>query len=100
MFLIAICEDETYLLEELRKKAEAYLKTRHYPAEIRTFTSGEDLLKEPDSPGFSAPGHKRSGNGEAAFPQKLYHFYHILQGICGGRVRGGSGPLSAQAGDG
>ena len=28
MFLIAICEDETYLLEELRKKAEAYLKTR------------------------------------------------------------------------
>lgn len=46
MFLIAICEDETYLLEELRKKAEAYLKTRHYPAEIRTFTSGEDLLKE------------------------------------------------------
>ena len=46
MFLIAICEDETYLLEELRKKAETYLKTRHYPAEIRTFTSGEDLLKE------------------------------------------------------
>lgn len=46
MFLIAICEDETYLLEELRKKAEAYLKTRHYPAQIRTFTSGEDLLKE------------------------------------------------------
>ena len=46
MFSIAICEDETYLLEELRKKAEAYLKTRHYPAEIRTFTSGEDLLKE------------------------------------------------------
>ena len=35
MFLIAICEDETYLLEELRKKAEAYLKTRHYPAEIQ-----------------------------------------------------------------
>ena len=46
MFLIAICEDETYLLEELRKKAEAYLKTRHYPAQICTFTSGEDLLKE------------------------------------------------------
>lgn len=46
MFLIAICEDETYLLEELRKKAETYLKTRHYPAQIRTFTSGEDLLKE------------------------------------------------------
>lgn len=46
MFSIAICEDETYLLEELRKKTEAYLKTRHFPAEIHTFTSGEDLLKE------------------------------------------------------
>ena len=46
MFSIAICEDEIYLLEELRKKTEAYLKTRHFPAEIHTFTSGEDLLKE------------------------------------------------------
>lgn len=46
MLSIAICEDETYLLEELRKKAEVYLKTRHYPARIHTFTTGEDLLKE------------------------------------------------------
>ena len=46
MFSIAICEDEIYLLEELRKKTEAYLKTRHFSAEIHTFTSGEDLLKE------------------------------------------------------
>lgn len=46
MLSIAICEDETYLLEELRKKAEAYLKTRHYPARIHTFMTGEDLLME------------------------------------------------------
>lgn len=46
VFSIAICEDENYLLEELHKKAETYLKARHLPAEIHTFTTGEDLLEE------------------------------------------------------
>ena len=43
---IAICEDETYILEELRKKAERYIKKRRLTANIKTYTSGEELLKE------------------------------------------------------
>jgi two-component system response regulator LytT len=46
MYRIAICEDEKYILEELHKKLEKYIKQKQMIATIKTFMSGEDLLKE------------------------------------------------------
>lgn len=46
MAAIAICEDETYILEELCKKVEKYMDMKPLTASIKTFTSGEELLKE------------------------------------------------------
>ena len=45
MAAIAICEDETYILEELCKKVEKYMDMKPLTASIKTFTSGEELLK-------------------------------------------------------
>ena len=46
MMAVAICEDEGYILEELRKKIEKYMNSKSLPVSIKTFTSGEELLKE------------------------------------------------------
>lgn len=46
MYRIAVCEDEKYILEELHKKLEKYIKQKQMIATIKTFMSGEDLLKE------------------------------------------------------
>lgn len=50
MIVIAICEDEGYILEELKKKAEKYIHMKSLSAIIKTFTSGEELLKEKEKP--------------------------------------------------
>ena len=46
MLAIAICEDEEYILEKLCKKTEKYIKKKQLNANVRTFLSGEELLKE------------------------------------------------------
>lgn len=46
MFAIAICEDEKYILEELYENVKKYVKIKGLSANIKTYTSGEDLLKE------------------------------------------------------
>ena len=45
MIIVAICEDERYILEELRKKVENYINRKSLDASIKTFMSGEELLK-------------------------------------------------------
>ena len=45
MIIVAICEDERYILEELRKYVEKYINRKSLDASIKTFTSGEELLK-------------------------------------------------------
>ena len=45
MIIVAICEDERYILEELRKKVEKYINRKSLDASIKTCTSGEELLK-------------------------------------------------------
>lgn len=45
MIIVAICEDERYILEELRRKVEKYINRKSLDASIKTFTSGEELLK-------------------------------------------------------
>lgn len=47
MFAIAICEDEKYILEELCEKVAKYIEMKRLSANIRTFISGEELLKDP-----------------------------------------------------
>lgn len=49
MIAVAICEDEKYILEELRRKVEKYISTRPLSASIKTFASGEELLEEKDA---------------------------------------------------
>lgn len=46
---LAICEDDSYMLEKLQKIAELYVKKRNLHTNIRVFLSGEDLMKEPFS---------------------------------------------------
>lgn len=46
MYRIAVCEDEKYILEELHEKVEAYIKEKQLIANVNTYMSGEDLLKE------------------------------------------------------
>lgn len=50
MIVVAICEDEGYILEELRKKVEKYINRKSLNASIKTFTSGEELLKAKKKP--------------------------------------------------
>ena len=45
MIIVAICEDERYILEDLRKKVEKYINRKSLDASIKTFMSGEELLK-------------------------------------------------------
>lgn len=45
MIVVAICEDEGYILEELRRKVEKYIIRKSLDASIKTFMSGEELLK-------------------------------------------------------
>lgn len=45
MIIVAICEDERYILEELRRKVEKYINRKSLDASIKTFMSGEELLK-------------------------------------------------------
>lgn len=45
MIVVAICEDEGYILEELRRKVEKYINRKSLDASIKTFMSGEELLK-------------------------------------------------------
>lgn len=45
MMVVAICEDEGYILEELQRKVEKYMSGKSIPSSIKTFTSGEELLK-------------------------------------------------------
>lgn len=49
MYRIAVCEDEKYILEELHQKVETYIKQKQLIADVKTYMSGEDLLKEKDS---------------------------------------------------
>lgn len=46
MYRIAICEDEKYILEELHKKVEKYIEQKQIIASVKTYMSGEELLKE------------------------------------------------------
>ena len=46
MYRIAVCEDEKYILEELHKKVETYIKQKQPIANVKTYMSGEDLLME------------------------------------------------------
>lgn len=46
MYRIAICEDEKYILEELRKKVQEYIKQKQLTANVQIYMSGEDFLKE------------------------------------------------------
>lgn len=45
MIIVAICEDERYILEELRRKVEKYINRKSLDVSIKTFMSGEELLK-------------------------------------------------------
>ncbi len=49
MYRIAICEDEKYILEELHKKVKTYIKQKQLIANVKTYMSGEDLLREKDT---------------------------------------------------
>ena len=49
MYRIAVCEDEKYILEELHQKVETYIKQKQLIADVKTYMSGEDLLKEKDT---------------------------------------------------
>ena len=49
MYRIAVCEDEKYILEELHQKVETYIKQKQLTADVKTYMSGEDLLKEKDT---------------------------------------------------
>ena len=46
MYRIAVCEDEKYILEELHKKVETYIKQKQLIANVKTYMSVEDLLME------------------------------------------------------
>lgn len=46
MYMIAICEDEKHILENLRKKVEEYIDKKQLAATIQVYLSGEELLKE------------------------------------------------------
>lgn len=46
MYMIAICEDEKHILENLRKKVEEYVDKKQLAATIQVYLSGEELLKE------------------------------------------------------
>ncbi|MCI8292992.1 MAG: response regulator transcription factor [Hespellia sp.] len=46
MLTIAICEDETHILKSLYQKTQKYINSKPLSAIIKTYTSGEDLLKE------------------------------------------------------
>lgn len=50
MIVVAICEDEGYILEELRRKVEKYIIRKSLDASIKTFMSGEELLKAKKKP--------------------------------------------------
>lgn len=45
-FSIAICDDESNWIEQIRKMIELYSLTSNHPMEIIEFGSGEDILKE------------------------------------------------------
>ena len=49
MYRIAICEDEKYILEELHKKVKTYIIQKQLIANVKTYMSGEDLLREKDT---------------------------------------------------
>ena len=44
MFRIAVCDDETYFLKELRNRLNAYFLKQPWQPEIALFTAGEELL--------------------------------------------------------
>lgn len=46
---LAICEDDGYTLEKLKIMAECYVKNKAWHTNIRTFSSGEELLRESGS---------------------------------------------------
>lgn len=43
---LAICEDNSYMLEKLEKMAECYVQSKGLHTGIRTFASGEELMRE------------------------------------------------------
>ena len=43
---LAICEDDGYMLEKLEEMAECYVKSKGLHTGIRTFMSGEELMRE------------------------------------------------------
>lgn len=46
MIRIAICEDEKYMLDKLVENVRHYIKRKNKSADIQSFLSGEELLKE------------------------------------------------------
>lgn len=44
---LAICEDDSFMLEKLEEMAQRYVRSRGLNTAIRTFASGEELMKEP-----------------------------------------------------
>lgn len=44
---LAICEDDSYMLEKLKQMAERYVQGNGLKTSIRTFTSGEELMRDP-----------------------------------------------------
>lgn len=46
---IAVCDDESIMCEQLGEFIKRYCRERDLPFELKTYTSGEDLLKETDN---------------------------------------------------
>ncbi len=44
---LAICEDDSFMLEKLEEMAQCYVRSRGLNTAIRTFASGEELMQEP-----------------------------------------------------
>lgn len=44
---LAICEDDSFMLEKLEEMAQCYVSSRGLNTAIRTFASGEELMQEP-----------------------------------------------------
>ena len=52
MIRIAICDDDSRLLETIKQTTEQYMNTRNLNFCIKTFSTGEDLLMNIEDNGF------------------------------------------------
>ena len=78
MYRIAVCEDEKYILEELHQKVETYIKQKQLIADVKTYMSGEDLLKEKDTYDIVLLDMMLPGIGGIEVAKQLYRKSRII----------------------